>query len=152
MRTSLLVPIFVWFNLRYWVCGDSCSVSRQYICAVNLACINGGWGGALVCGHTCWCSGLSSAGMRRSRLALGYVVGASVRSSLLALTLVSVELRKCTVIPACVTVSHAWWYKSVLVNIGSNQGRAIRSNTGPWGNKGSDTLARYSRLSRCKFF
>ena len=46
-------------------------------------------------GHPCWCSGLSSASMRSSLLAL----------SLLALTLVPVELRRCAVIPACITLS-----------------------------------------------
>lgn len=47
-------------------------------------------------------SGLFSAGVRHFLLALGCIVGASVQSSLLALTLATVE---CAVIPACLHVT-----------------------------------------------
>eukprot|EP00105_Crassostrea_gigas_P017835 XP_011435764.2 PREDICTED: receptor-type tyrosine-protein phosphatase epsilon-like [Crassostrea gigas] len=76
---SLLYPIFVFSNLRYTVCGQSCPVSHYYKCAVIPTC--GGCGRALVYGHPCWCSGLSNASVRHSLLAHSCVIGASCPTS-----------------------------------------------------------------------
>lgn len=78
---------------------------------------------------------------------------ASEQHFLLVLTLVSVELRRCAVIPSCVTLSSCicagasiqvctckYWHQSGLsVSI---------SGTGPRGNTGSDLLPCYMKFSR----
>lgn len=102
MRSSLL---YLMFDSTYDTeCADIL-VSHQEKCAVIPACIIGGCSEALVCCHPSWCSGLSCASLLHSLLAVGCIVGASMRSLMLELTLVPVELPTCAVIPACVAVS-----------------------------------------------